>query len=527
MISFKAIRARHPECTEETAAIRHRERELTRLPLRRIAGHRAFRLSLAVVITWASISIIAATTLAFAKQRELKREMKSSNVRLASTLPLTRNNDGGNLRPAIVTAQVLLPIIIMDEAKGARTFYVAPTGSDTNDGTLARPWKTPHHAAQAAPPGAIIYLRSGTYPGFEVARSGLTFGEYSGETAIVSGSIQVKGVTNTTIRDLTVQGVLTTKEAGLLVKDSSEVLITDNLIRGNSFGLQLSRTHSVVVESNKITDNASGIEVHYEGEGNLIRNNQIFENTRYLDASRSATGINFYYTTGHITFSDNKVWGHQTPDFSSGLGIEIYAASNITMTRNEFWDNGDLVETGTKGGLPCNNLTFTRNVAYKSGPAVQQGLILRCASNSLIAHNTFDGLDKFVFTLSHQHGTYGASIEGLRIVNNIAVNGRVYSIETALPQSVVIDYNLAYNPGSDALYGKYIAYVSDKGNTASFGEFQAWTGYEAHGVNANPKFVDRATRDYQLAGDSPAIDRGIPIDQEYRGSAPDLGSREH
>ena len=48
--------------------------------------------------------------------------------------------------------------------------YVASNGDDDGPGTVARPWRSPAHAAAAAPAGSTIYLRGGTYPGFAVTR---------------------------------------------------------------------------------------------------------------------------------------------------------------------------------------------------------------------------------------------------------------------------------------------------------------------------------------------------------------------
>ena len=45
----------------------------------------------------------------------------------------------------------------------AASFYVAPTGADTNAGSIAAPFATVQRAQQAAAPGDTIYLRGGTY----------------------------------------------------------------------------------------------------------------------------------------------------------------------------------------------------------------------------------------------------------------------------------------------------------------------------------------------------------------------------
>jgi hypothetical protein len=253
----------------------------------------------------------------------------------------------------------------------------------------------------------------------------------------------------------------------------------------------------------------------------------VHHNNRKLDSGRAAIGLNFYYTTGPVYATGNWIWDNYAINGSEreGAALEVYAATNVTMSGNVIWENETILETGTDSvKTPCTNITFTRNIAIRGNR--QQGLILRCAAESLIAHNIFDGMDNFVFDLSHFKGEYGASIEGLQILNNIAVNGRVYSIETEMPTSVVIDYNLLYNPGSDSDYGEYLAYVEGYGNTDLLSDFQNWTGYEAHAVNSDPLFVDQPNGDYHLTEASPAIDQGISLGDPYQGSGPDMGRYE-
>jgi len=43
------------------------------------------------------------------------------------------------------------------------SLYVATTGSDTNPGTLAAPWKTVQKAANTALPGQTVCVRGGVY----------------------------------------------------------------------------------------------------------------------------------------------------------------------------------------------------------------------------------------------------------------------------------------------------------------------------------------------------------------------------
>jgi hypothetical protein len=186
------------------------------------------------------------------------------------------------------------------------------------------------------------------------------------------------------------------------------------------------------------------------------------------------------------------------------------------------------METGTNGP-ECSNITFDRNVVYAAGsvPGQTEGMILRCASHTLVAHNTFDGLDGYAFYVTRD-GAFAGSIDGLTILDNIVAGGRSYSIDGTLPSSVVVDHNLSWSAGSTAAQGDHLAYVAGRGNTDTLAEFTSWSGYDLHGIQADPKFVDRVAHDLRLAAGSPAIDAGAgtAVDGTVVGTAPDIGSYE-
>src|SRR5258708_29961968 len=45
-------------------------------------------------------------------------------------------------------------------------YYVSPTGSDSNNGSAAHPWKTITHAATMIGAGATVHVAPGTYTGY-------------------------------------------------------------------------------------------------------------------------------------------------------------------------------------------------------------------------------------------------------------------------------------------------------------------------------------------------------------------------
>jgi hypothetical protein len=275
------------------------------------------------------------------------------------------------------------------------------------------------------------------------------------------------------------------------------------------------KSTDVLVERNEVWNNASGIEEWYASRL-TVRANRIHHNLKPVNSGRGAEGMNFYRSTGTVLVEYNSLWNNRTH-------FEVYAASNLMFRYNTTRD-GQVMETGTDGTLPCQRNTFTRNVSYR-GSTVANGMILRCALDGLVAHNVFDGFDQFAIDIKDglKDVAYGGSIERLRIYNNALVGGRALSIDNTLPTSVRIDFNVLHNAGSTARYGTYLAYVSGHGNTKSITELRAWTGYQLHGFVSEPRFVARSTHDYRLQTTSPLIDRGIAVGQSYLGPRPDIG----
>ena len=160
----------------------------------------------------------------------------------------------------------------------------------------------------------------------------------------------------------------------------------------------------MTIENNDISEQAAGIQISYTAGGDAILNNLIHDNNRMIVNTTSPTnddhganGVIFLETTGATLASGNELWGNRAPSHDygyDGSAFEIYGASDVTITDNQMWNNKQVMETGTDGRA-CNNLTFTRNVAW-SGTSVAgwaRGVLIACASNSLIAFNTLDGFD--------------------------------------------------------------------------------------------------------------------------------------
>lgn len=431
------------------------------------------------------------------------------------------------------------------------SFVVAPNGDDDGPGTAERPWATLQKAANAVPAGGTVLIRAGTYLGFTVTRSGqaddpTVFTAYPGDARPVVNSggsrldvIKINGARDIKISKLTIEGAAGGNWAGAGIRTENgarDITILDNVIRNNrSFGINLHSSTSITVRDNDISNNEQGIQVAREGAGTRILDNQVHHNDRMLrntprseDANddAGAAAIGFLRSTGNVTVSGNRIWGNRARSYDyewDGSAFEIYGASNVSITDNVVWDNENVLETGTDSGTPCAGNQFVRNVAYGATTEGRSwGMFLRCAQDMRIANNTFYRLDGFVFSIGYGSTTYSGRIDGLEIVNNVAImgSGKIYGFESSVPDSVKIDRNLIHSDTGP------IAQVPGRGSTTSLQTFREWTGYERTGLDASPQFVDAADRDFRLTSGSPAVDRGVVVPgvtEGYTGAAPDLG----
>lgn len=97
--------------------------------------------------------------------------------------------------------QLGLALALIPASLLATTWYVSPSGSDSNSGTSSSPFKSITKAQSVAASGDTVYLRGGTYSSFTIAssdstyhyvhvlnKSGITYANYSGETPVFNFS---------------------------------------------------------------------------------------------------------------------------------------------------------------------------------------------------------------------------------------------------------------------------------------------------------------------------------------------------
>ena len=95
----------------------------------------------------------------------------------------------------IVLSKTIALICFFASTVSAATFYVSPSGLNTNEGTIQNPFATLQQAASVMKPGDVCYLREGRYHEALVLEnlrglpgSPIVFTAYKGEQVVLDGS---------------------------------------------------------------------------------------------------------------------------------------------------------------------------------------------------------------------------------------------------------------------------------------------------------------------------------------------------
>ncbi|WP_051742355.1 sigma-70 family RNA polymerase sigma factor [Streptomyces xylophagus] len=272
-------------------------------------------------------------------------------------------------------------------------YYVAPTGDDTNPGTLARPFAMLTRAVAKARPGQTVAVRGGTYhpaTTITLTSSGtaghrITVSNYRDEKPVFDGTRIPAGapLIAQSGGHVTVQGIeiVGSPGNGYVCTSCHDDVLARLGVHGNArTGLVLhgAGTHdNLVLDSDFYDNHETGSTGGYvdglilndgSGSGNRVRGCRIYDNSGDgLDLS----GFGDAVTVEHSWAFGNGVnrWGIAT--FSSGgsgfkLGGDAGLQVAPVVTNSAAWDNAGFgfTETGSSG-----TPRLTNDTAYRNGAA--------------------------------------------------------------------------------------------------------------------------------------------------------------
>jgi parallel beta-helix repeat protein len=346
--------------------------------------------------------------------------------------------------------------------------------SDSGPGTGSRPFCSIGAAAAVARPGQTVSVSAGRY--FERVvpeRSGLPGRRivYTAAGPRVSVLGQANGFYLTRRSWVTLRGftIRNTTGPGIKVSSASHVVVRGNDVSFagqrapglTAKGIVLRGVRDGVVARNRVHHNSnSGIGVGASSSNVRVKHNESFANARGF--ARAAAGIDVRTSTG-VVVSGNVCRGNEDS------GINIWTGSHgATATNNVVHHNGDHgVDV-----LQSNDANVVANTVHGN---VDSGIEVTGSLRTRIINN-----------ISTDNG-----------VNSPRTSGNIRTDEASAP-STVLDYNLLSSPGE-------LIDWAGRSHT-SLAEFQAATGQEAHGIQAEPGFRDVAAGDLRLTARSPAID---------------------
>ena len=362
------------------------------------------------------------------------------------------------------------------------SYFVEPSGDDTNSGTQNQPWKTLQHAANTVAPGDTVTVNAGTYAGFNLTTDGTA-----------AARIRFIGVSGATISSPNPQNIhhINLEGADFVTLEGLRV------IGANGAAIRSANNAGVVIRNNSVDiNNGPGI-VAFDCQGILIENNQ---------SGRSNTGPGITVSGG----SDNPV--------IRGNRLFNNRTSGILL-------NGDAAAAGSDGavtGALVENNTILANAEGGGGAIGMDGVQNSVVRNNLLYNNHADGIAVF-------RSQGGLASTGNVIVNNTVVSafngGWALVLSDASTGNTVRNNILASDNGNtgsvsvttDSLSGTTSDYnivmnlFQRDGITRDFPSWKQLTGMEANSfavTATGPLFVNVSSEDYHLNPLSPAVNSG-------------------
>jgi parallel beta-helix repeat protein len=378
----------------------------------------------------------------------------------------------------------------------ATTLYVArgnPACSNTGPGTSAKPFCTINAAAKKVTAGETVQVRAGIYPESVMVRSSGRSGARVTFTAAPGASVTIRGGTD-----------------GFYLSGRSWVTINGfNVIDTTGYGLAVNRSSHITLSNNHVSFSgqpASGF-TKYGIRLNVVTDSRVSNNT--VDHNTNA-GIGLVSDSTHNLVVGNVSFRNAEGYQRAAAGIHLYDAPGNTVAANISHDNEDSginIYPGSTGCLVYDNVT------YDNG---DHGIDDSFAANATIVANTVS--NNVTAGINVEGGSTGATLANNISVDNGIASPRTHSdirVERGSTAGTTIDYDLVDLSSPDTLL------IWDSVGYETLAAFQAASGQEAHGLEADPRWVDPTSGDFRLLGGSPAIDSansaapGQPVTDVY------------
>src|SRR5438128_2577695 len=308
---------------------------------------------------------------------------------------------------ALVTLVVTL--LAAPAVASAATYYVAPTGSDSNAGSLSAPWRTIRFAVAQLAAGDTLYLRGGVYtgatdnidsqsatvPSGTSWTSAITIAGYPGETATLQPPDWTPAIRLTTgaphyliFQDLTLDMSRQKDDFDPAVHDKPEAVY----VSSGTHHIRFQRLDIGYTMSHAIQWSTNGVGPAYSSYLELLDSKIHHAGLTTGDSGHGGPGINNGY--GIYMFTDDNVLAGNEFYSNCGIGINAYGHRNV-FTNNVLHNNG------TRGGPAA-----AMNIGSSSYPGNTQDHLIY---NNVLVNNRA-GLQ--IYTNTVNIGVYNNTIYG-------------------------------------------------------------------------------------------------------------------
>jgi len=373
--------------------------------------------------------------------------------------------------------------------RSGRIFFVAPGGADANSGSFTAPWATVRHAKNSAQAGDIIYLMNGVNEtGLDASSATLAIAK-SGSSGLPIAMIAYPGATATI-------GSATGQQYGIRTTATSSYWVLAGInLRGAFSALTVASSSNWRVIGTDIScpnGSGTGACVAFSAGQNIsLYRNRIHDNGSATSASiKLYQAIQFDSGANGIDFGWNEI-----ANTRSCRALQFYSDTtplfNLTVRNNLIHDSRcDGINFATidpaQGAVKAYN-----NVIYRAGTGPAPGGVegnYACVnvggSGSAAVQITGNTMYDCGRRANADSGAVSASVPVILTDNIVdAIGGESYTA----PNSSLANFS-----------GKNNLFFGD-GATPSF---------STTSLNADPKFVDVTSNNFQLQPGSPAVDAG-------------------
>jgi uncharacterized repeat protein (TIGR02059 family) len=445
----------------------------------------------------------------------------SRGTRFFSTNKITKKLDMRKL--------ILIPLLLISLIGSAATYYVSPTGNDSNNGSINSPWLTLQYGVNHISAGDILYMRGGTYrstyngsSNVQLRISGLTGSSgspinilaYPGETPVfnmdnISSSVTdycflvyMNGCSYVNLKGLRITGYSQPSSGapitGMYIVNSPnctfEQITVDHI---GGYGIVLASGSNNILFKN--------CDVHHcvDRYGNPNGNNKPYEDANGFNITGGSTATN-------VTYDGCRAWN------CSDDGWDFFLSDGYVTINNcwSFWNGYDDSFNGLGNGQ-----------GFKLGPFVtnNSSTLKRVITNCISARNRTDGYDQntvdysglmhFYNNIAYANGSIGFAFSYLNGISNVFRNNISYANSgstNSLGSGTVQDHN-SWNGGVTVSDADFVTIGTDVS------------------VLSGPRKSDGSLPDItllHLVSGSDLIDAGVNVGTPFSGNAPDMGAFE-